>query len=157
MVLWFVATAVLSIAYVFRDPRFDYRGLIVGVLLPDVVDGLFGGARVLHSVVGVVSVLVIVMLTTIGRRPLRKQLIAVPIGMLCHLVFDGAFATDHVFWWPFMGGFDDAPLPLIDRGWWNVPLELAGIALCLLIWRRAQLHTPERRRAFLATGRLTLP
>jgi uncharacterized membrane protein YuzA (DUF378 family) len=157
MLFWFVATSVLAISWVFRDPRFDHRWLILGALLPDLVDGLFGGARVLHSVVGAVGVLIGVMLVTIGRRSVRKRLIAVPIGILCHLVFDAAFATDHVFWWPFMGGFDDAPLPSVERGWWNLPLELVGIAGCWWIWRRARLADPERRRAFVTRGALDLP
>ena len=76
MLLWFVATAVLTVHTVFRDPRFDHRWLIVGVLLPDVVDVWFGGARVLHSVTGAVIVLTVVMLATIGRRPLRKRLVS---------------------------------------------------------------------------------
>ena len=42
--LWFVSTAVLTVWFVFRDPRFDYRLLIVGSVLPD-LDGLFGGRR----------------------------------------------------------------------------------------------------------------
>ena len=33
MLLWFVATSVLTIHYVFTDPRFDHRPLVVGALL----------------------------------------------------------------------------------------------------------------------------
>ena len=104
MFIWFVTTAVLTIHVVFRDSKFDYRPLIVGALVPDLIDGPFGGAGVLHSVIGAVAIMVVVMLATIGRRQLRKMLIAVPIGILLHLVYDGAFAMDQVFWWPFMGG-----------------------------------------------------
>eukprot|EP01041_Mallomonas_annulata_P034474 gene34474-57248_t len=126
VLLWFVATSVLTIFFVFRDPRFDYRWLIAGALLPDVVDVWFGGARVLHSLTGAVGAMVLVMLVTAGRRPIRRRLLSLPIGVLLHLVFDGAFSATEVFWWPFMGGFDDASLPVAQRGWWNLGLELAG-------------------------------
>jgi hypothetical protein len=88
MVLWFIGTAVLSIWYVFRDPAFDYRFLIAGVLLPDVIDGLWGGARGLHSVTMSVVTLIAVMLLTIGRRVRRKMLLGLPIGMFLHLVYE---------------------------------------------------------------------
>jgi hypothetical protein len=154
MFLWFVATAVLTVHFVFTDPRFDHRFLIVGVLLPDVVDGITGGAWVLHSLTGAVGLLVVVMLATIGRRPLRKRLIAIPIGVLLHLVFDFAFTSTDVFWWPFTGGFDGAPLPVVERGWWNVLLEAIGAALLVWSYRRFGLADPERRRQFLRTGQL---
>jgi hypothetical protein len=31
---WFIGTAVVAVGMVFRDPRFDYRLLIVGSVLP---------------------------------------------------------------------------------------------------------------------------
>ena len=46
---WFIGTAVVTVWLVFRDPRFDYRLLIVGAVLPGIVDALLGGARVMHS------------------------------------------------------------------------------------------------------------
>lgn len=155
MLLWFVATSVLSVHYVFRDPRFDHRWLVVGALLPDVVDVWFGGARVLHSLTGAVGALVLVMLVTTGRRPIRKRLIAIPIGMLLHLVFDGAFDATNVFWWPFTSGFGDAELPVVSRGWWNVPLELAGAALLVWSWRLFGLSDPARRSLLRSQGQLT--
>ena len=155
MLLWFVATSVLTIHYVFTDPRFDHRPLVVGALLPDLIDAPFGGARIGHSLVGAVGLLAVVMLATAGRRPIRKRLIAVPIGILLHLVFDGAWAADHVFWWPFLGGFGDTALPIVSRGWWNVVLELAGAALIVWAWRSFGLADPERRRHAWRTGQLT--
>ena len=67
MLFWFVGTAVLSVWFVFRDPRFDYRLLVVGSVLPAVVDGFLGGARVLHSLTFSVALRVLVMLATAGR------------------------------------------------------------------------------------------
>ena len=102
--------------YVFRDPRFDVRPLALGAVLPE-LDGVFGGARVMHSLAFSLILLLVVMVATIGRRAARKRWLGLPIGTMLHLVFDGAWADAHVFWWPFGGwSFDDAPLPAVERG-----------------------------------------
>ena len=132
MFFWFIATAILTIAWVFRDPRFDYRLLAVGAVLPDVVDWPTGW-RAMHSVVTSIAVLAVVMLVTLGRKPIRKVLLGLPIGMFLHLVFDGAFTATESFWWPIGGwAFVDAPLPVVSRGWWNLPLEIIG---AFALWR----------------------
>jgi hypothetical protein len=126
MLLWFVGTSVATVWIVFRDPTFRFRLVVLGALIPDVVDGLTGW-RIAHSVVSVVAAMAIVMLATYGRRPVRKTWLAVVIGLFLHLVFDFAFASNELFWWP-LGGFDfaEAALPVVERGWWNVPLEAIG-------------------------------
>jgi len=154
VLLWFVGTAVVTIWLVFRDPRFDYRLLVVGSVAPPAVDVWFGGARMLHSLSFSVGLLVVVMLATVGRRPLRRTLLGLPLGTLLHLVYTGAWTDTSTFWWPFSGGFDDARLPIAGRGWWNVPLELAGLALIVWVVRTAGLMDPERRRHAWRTGQL---
>jgi hypothetical protein len=139
---------------VFRDPRFDYRLLIVGSVLP-LLDGVFGGARALHSVTVSVGLLAVLMVATAGRKPVRKMLLGLPIGMILHLVFDGAWSDTEVFWWPLFGtSFDDTALPLVDRGWWSVLLEAVGIAICTWLWRHNRLGDRARRSEFLHDGRL---
>lgn len=156
MLFWFVGTAVLSVWFVFRDTRFDNRFLVLGVLLPDVVDGIGGGARAFHSVTTSVVVLLVVMLSTVGRRPIRRRLLAIPIGLFLHLVFDGAFADTGTFWWPFAGlSFDGARLPVAERGWFNLVLELIGIALVAHIVRRFGLGDSERRERLWRDGSLS--
>jgi hypothetical protein len=158
MVFWFVGTAVVSVWFVFRDPRFDYRLLVIGSVLPAPIDAALGGARALHSIVVSVAVLALVMAITAGRKPIRRTLLGLPVGMLLHLVFTGAWTTSTVFWWPLFGlDFDDARHPVAARGLWNVPLELAGIAICWWIVTAAGLRDRNARHQFLATGRLSLP
>src|SRR4029079_13082137 len=102
--------------------------------------------------------LVVVVLGAVGRRPLRRNLLGLPIGMFLHLVFDGAWNNTAVFWWPLTGfAFDDDPLPELDRGVLTVLLEVVGIALCAWVWRTNRLGDRTRRRAFLHDGHLTLP
>lgn len=136
MMLWFVGTSVATVWIVFRDPMFPFRLVVLGALAPDVIDGV-SGLRVAHSVVSVVVAMTLVMGATFGRKPIRKTLLAVVIGLFLHLVFDFAFANTQMFWWP-LGGFDfvDDALPIVDRGWWNVPLEAIGAALA--VWTSRQ-------------------
>lgn len=152
---WFVGTVVCTIWFVFRDPGFDHRLLIVGAVLPALVDAPFGGARMGHSMVVVAALLVAVMLATPGRKPVRKMLLGLPIGMLLHLVFTGAWTDTDVFWWPVAGfGFADAAHPVAARGWWNVPLEVIGLGLCAWVVRRTGLGAADRRAWFIRTGQL---
>lgn len=158
MFFWFTGTVVAAVWFVFRDPRFDYRLVLVGAVLPAAVDAVFGGARVLHSITFSVVLLCVLMLATPGRKPIRKTLLGLPVGTLLHLVFTGAWTNTDVFWWPFFGfGFDGAPHPVRERGWWNVPLELIGLGLCWWIVSRSGLRDRQRRRLFWKTGQLDLP
>ena len=154
MFFWFIGTAILAVGFVFRDPRFDYRLLIVGSVVP-LIDGLFGGARALHSITVSIGLLALLMLATSGRMPIRKMLLGLPIGMFLHLVFDGAWNNTDVFWWPFTGvGFGDDPFPITDRGIISVVLEAIGIVLCVWLWRANGLRRSERRTAFMQNGAL---
>jgi hypothetical protein len=154
VLLWFLGTALVSVWFVFRDARFDYRPVFVGALLPDIIDVPFGQSRWAHSLTSAIAVMVIVMIITAGRKPIRKPLLGVPIGMMLHLVWDGAFSATEVFWWPFSGDWGDVQVPSIARGWWNVPLELIGAAILAWAWRTFGLNDSQRRQEFLRTGRL---
>jgi hypothetical protein len=151
---WFIGTAIMSVGLVFRDPRFDYRLLIVGSVIP-IGDGIFGGSKALHSVTVAILLLALLMVATAGRKPIRKMLLGLPIGMILHLVFDGAWNNTSVFWWPFFGvTFDDSRLPVIDRGLWGIPFEIVGIVLCVWLWRHNDFSDAARRRQFLRDGEL---
>jgi membrane-bound metal-dependent hydrolase YbcI (DUF457 family) len=152
MFLWFIGTAVISVWYVFRDARFDYRLLAVGALAPDAIDLPGGHARWAHSLTAAVATLVLVMLVTAGRKPIRRLLLAVPIGMLLHLVWDGVFASTHVLWWPFAGSWGNLRVPSLQRGWLNVPFELAGALMLAWMWRQCDLSDPRRRADLVRSG-----
>jgi hypothetical protein len=155
---WFIGTAIVTVWFVFSDPLFDYRLLVVGSVLPALVDAVFGGARLMHTLTSSVVLLAVLMLVTPRRSQIRRTLLALPVGTLLHLVFTGAWLDADVFWWPFTGwSFDDAPHPIAERGWWNVVLELVGLGLCWWVVERAGLRNRERRDQFWHTGRLVLP
>ena len=157
MVLWPAGVALGLVWLVFRDPAFDYRMVVVGALLPDLVDAPFGGARLAHTLLAAVAVLAVVMLSTRGRgrRRLRRSLLAVPIGMFAHLVADAMWARTETFWWPFLGGSLDGPLPAVDHGLTVLVIEeLAGAAIVAWCWHRFRLTDPGVRQRFLRTGHL---
>ena len=155
MLFWFVATAVWSVWFVFRDPKFDYRLVAIAALVPDLIDGLRGAVGPLHSVVTSIAVLFAIMIATAGRKPSRQRLLALPIGMFIHLIFDGAFSNTKTFWWPLTGiSLSENSLPSVERGTWNVPLEIVGVIGCVVAWRYFSLADKSRRTNFLKTGSL---
>lgn len=155
MFFWFLGTSFVAVWFVFRDDRFDYRVLALGALAPDIIDIVTGGVWVMHSVVSSVVVLAFVM--AIARRGSlrRRRWLALPIGMLMHLVFDGAFNSTETFWWPFAGfTFVNESIPSLNRMPLNILLELIGIALLGWMWKINQLSRRDNRARFLSTGRL---
>jgi membrane-bound metal-dependent hydrolase YbcI (DUF457 family) len=155
VILWPAGVALGLVWVVFRDPAFDYRMLVVGALVPDLLDAPFGGARLAHTLLGSVVVLAAVMLGTRGRRHLRRSLLALPIGMFAHLVADGMWARTTTFWWPFLGRSLTGRLPALDHGWVVLLFEeLVGGVLVVWCWRRFRLSDPTVRAAFFRTGHL---
>lgn len=156
MLIWFAATSVVLVAIVFRSPAIDYRTVVIGALLP-LVEAPFG-PRLLHSVVGAVGVLALVMLTTRHRRLLRRRLLGIPIGLMCHLVLDGSFTRTEVFWWPLSGTeFASGQIPELSHLGVSLVLEVVGIAVAFWAWRLFGLQDPAARQRFLHDGRLDLP
>lgn len=153
MILWFAACAVMGAWLVLRDQNFDYRLIAVGALLPDALDAVVGQRALAHTLAFAVGALALVMLLTMNRRPVRKRLIAIPIGLLAHLVLDFVFAQQQLFWWPAFGSwrsFALLPPPIV-----LVVRELIGLGVALQIVRRFGLRDADRRAAFLRTGRIT--
>ena len=154
MVLWFVGPAVLLVWAVLRSPAADYRVVAVGAVLP-LVELPFGEPRLLHSVTGAGALLAAVMVGARGQRVVQRRLLGIPIGLLMHLVLDGAWADAHAFWWPFLGtGWSTSELPELGRGGFGIVLELVGLFACWWGWRRFRLDEPERWRLFRHTGRV---
>lgn len=160
MFWWFVACAVVAVAMVFASSGVDYRVVALGSALP-LAENLTGSPWMLHTLGGSVVALAAVMALTAGRgrRLRRRRWIGLPIGMLVFLVAGGSWTRTALFWWPFAGGDGvghgippeyDRPLVVL------IVLELVGLAALAWTAHRFALSDPDRRRAFLTTGRLTL-
>ena len=156
MFLWFVGSAVVLVWAVFRDTAVDYRLVMAGAVLPDVVDAVLGGVGPAHTLLFSAALLAGVMVATGGRRRLRRRMLALPVGTFLHLVLDGVWARPDVFWWPVSGRvLVGDGLPSLSRPITVVVLQEAAGLVALVWWsRRFRLGEPERRRAFIRTGRL---
>ena len=155
MLLWYVGLSVLVVVNVFRSVGVDYRLVAVGAVLPLLVDAPVGHRWFGHSLAFAVTLLVVVMIATVGRpRLLRRRLLCVPIGVFCGLVLSGAFTADRVFWWPARGTTFGASalLPV----WWAVLIEeVVGLVGCWWLVGQFDLYLPGPRSEFLHTGRLS--
>lgn len=157
VLIWFAVLSVLMVAMVFRSPAIDHRFVVVGSLLP-LVEVAIGGPRLLHSVVGAVGVLVAVVLGTTQRRLVRRRLLGVPIGLMCHLVLDGSFTRTEVFWWPVTGAaFADGQIPELSHWRMSIVLELLGLVAAAWAWGHFALADPARRHHLIHDGRLEPP
>ena len=156
MLFWYAATAVLVIHYVFTDPQFDYRMLIIGSTVPVIGDITGGSLSALNSITIAVATLIVVMAITIGRRPRRRFLLGLPIGFLLHSVFGASWTTNKVFWWPF-GGFDlgASDATISSRGVTPLVLEVVGLGLTVWIMKKNQLQSWEQLRSWSRDGKLT--
>ncbi len=154
MLLWFAVLAPILVAEVFRSPMIDYRMVVVGAVAP-VGERLLGGANVLHTLLGSVIVLGLVMAATEGRRLVRRRWLGLPIGLLVHLVLDGTWTSKDLMWWPAFG-FDFAePVPEFTRPIAVViGMELVAVAAGVWAWRRYGLDDPDGRTRLLRTGQL---
>ncbi len=173
MILWHLGITVLVVRYVFRDPKMDLRWIMVGSLLPDLIDkplgsiwfhDTFGTHRLFaHALVFPVFLLFAAMAITRRGTALRRGAIAVVIGCFIHLVLDGVWTSPEAFLWPLFGfdfplvaGSDFASLvssslrsPLVWIG------EVLGLAYLWYLWRR-HLAAPGALRRFGRDGQIPL-
>lgn len=154
MLIWFLVLAPVSVAEVFRSPMIDYRLVALGAVLP--LAEVLVGARFLHTLLGAVVVMTVVMLATQQRRLVRRRLLGIPIGMFVHLVLDGSWTRTELFWWPAFGSdFGVRTLPEFDRPLVvGVILEVIGVGVAWWAHRRYGLDDPTNLRRLLTTGQL---
>ena len=109
MLFWHAGATVAFTRYAFRDPDMDLRFLVLGAVLPDLIDtpiGLvfwscFQTVRLAtHSLLLATMVLTAVMVVTRRGRP-RKLLMPLAAGVLLHLVLVGLLRFSSTFCLPF--------------------------------------------------------
>lgn len=156
MILWFAGVSFVFVWWVFRSPALDYRLVMLGSILP-IGDVVFGGPRVLHTLLAPVALMGVLMVATQKRRLVRRRWIGIPIGMMMHLVLDGIWARPQVFWWPFLGtDFGDGGLPEFGHPLGlSLLFEAIGVACLVWAWRAFDFSNPTIRDRFLRTGQLS--
>jgi inner membrane protein len=173
MLLWHLGATVAVVRYAFRDDRMDLRFLMLGAVLPDLVDTPVGALvfpstmsvrLVSHTLLVASLVMVVVVWRTRRGRP-RKRWMPVAIGMLVHLALDAMWASPETLWWPFLG-LEFTPSDAATFGglvsevladpvvWLG---EVAGAAYLIVLGTRGRLGDPAARRTFLKTGTVDVP
>ena len=175
MIFWHLGGTVALVRYAFRDPNMDLRMLLVGAVLPDVIDKPLGRVFMVggyengqlwgHTLLFSGALMTVILLATARSSPRRRLWFPLAVGTLFHLLLDAMFTKAETFWWPFLGAeFTDAPTGnLVDSVYanltnpWVVAMEIVGFIYLAWLWRRAQLADSEYRDLFLRSGRLTVP
>lgn len=169
MVLWHLGIATLIVYVTLGRRRIDYRMILIGAVLPDIVDGLLGlflfdgpaGRWIAHSVLAAIVVTVVIIL--VFKGDLRQSLFGLGVGWLLHLVADGMWQAPQTFLWPAFGGeFSRTPRepyswdlfldPIAHLTTWGA--ELVGLAILAWFWVAFRLGEDDRFRLFLADGYL---
>ncbi|MCP3974998.1 MAG: metal-dependent hydrolase [bacterium] len=173
MFFWHVAATIAITRYSFRDERMDLRFLILGAVLPDLIDtplGLAGFSRlesvrlISHSLLFAGIAMMWIVLATRRGRP-RKKWMPIAIGILIHLFLDTMWANPETLWWPVLGGSftpdgassagDYVAAVLQDPWVWLG--EAVGFTYLAVMARRAGLGQGTSRRLFRETGQINVP
>lgn len=154
MFLWFVGCSFAAVWSVFRSPALDHRVVMAASVLP-LLEVVAGRPMVLHTAIGASLIMAVVMVTLHGHRRWQRRWLGLPIGLYAHLVLDGTWADQRLFWWPFFGwDFHERALPEAGPVLLVVVQELAGLVALGWMVRTFRLTEPGRRREFLTQGRL---
>jgi len=156
VLLWFAGLSFVLVVAVFRDPALDERLVMAAATLPAALDLAVGGVRLFHTLAFPILLLATVMGATVGRRSLRRRLLALPIGAFVSLVLDGMWSSTRLIAWPLGGlSFGDEQLPTLGRPWpLRLAMEVVGLGACVWSVRRFRLLDARNRRRFLRSGRL---
>ncbi len=171
MLAWHLGASLWLFRWIFRDPKVDVRFLLLGAILPDLIDLPIGtvlladrystGELWFHSLtLAALYMAAVLLMTRRGRR--RRAFMALGVGWLFHLLLDGMWTDPQVFFWPFFG-WDIPPgeAPFWPLAWeramsdpWRWAKEAVGLGYLTWLWVATGLNRPERRRSLIETGRI---
>jgi hypothetical protein len=167
--LWHLGVAAVVTYVTLGRRRIDYRFILVGAVLPDLIDPLLGafffdgpaGRWLAHSLVAFLVVTLFVVTAFRGER--RLAVFGLAVGWLLHLVADGMWAAPETFFWPLFGtSFATSPAEPYSWSLFTAPAdhiwtwvgELAGAAALVWFWVAFDLGSEDRWRVFLKDGHL---
>jgi inner membrane protein len=166
MLFWHLGVTAAVVYATLGRRRIDYRVVLLGALLPDLIDVPLGrfllrdryGAHHLwgHTLLLVVVLSLVVMLFLRGET--ARRWFVLPMAALIHLGLDAMWSHPVAFYWPLFGtGFPREAL----GPWWHGLLrpveilkELVGLALLAYLVIGHDLQDRDHRREFLRSGRL---
>jgi membrane-bound metal-dependent hydrolase YbcI (DUF457 family) len=169
VILWHLGIAVALCYLTLGRRRIDYRYILVGAILPDVVDGILtlffdweAGRGIAHSIAALVLVWLVI-LFGVRDKDRRLQVFGIFVGWLLHLVADGMWNSPKTFLWPAFGTeFDVSPqepyswelftAPLDHLSTWGA--ELVGLAILVWFYVAFEMNKEDRLKLFLRDGYL---
>jgi hypothetical protein len=142
-----------------RDPDWDIRLLILGSLLPDIIDKPLGHLILPHNngriIVHSLLLAVILLLSALAYRPLMP----LSLGVSMHQILDGTFLYPKNSLWPIFGGFESTDYEIVE--WLYAFLkpyviieELVGISIIIFAAYRFGLFEITGLKRLARTGRL---
>lgn len=170
MLFWHLGANLWLFRWIFRDPKVDVRFLLLGAILPDLIDiplgtlilaGRYSTSELwFHSLLlPSVYMAAVLLLTRRGRR--RRAFMAVGVGWLFHLLLDGMWTSQEVLFWPFFGDIPTGEAPFWPLAWerawsdpWRWVREAIGLAYLAWLWVALGMKRPEARREVRESGRL---
>jgi hypothetical protein len=171
VLFWHIGASLWLFRWIFRDPKVDVRFLLIGAILPDLVDLPVGtvlfadrystGELWFHSLLlPIVYMATVLALTRRGRR--RRAWMALGVGWLFHLLIDGMWVNQEVFLWPFFGwAIPPGEAPFWPLAWeramsdpWRWITEAIGLTYLAWLWVSLGLNIREKRLLTVQTGRL---
>ncbi|HEX3326331.1 MAG TPA: metal-dependent hydrolase [Actinomycetota bacterium] len=168
MLLWHLGVGAALVYVTLGRRRIDYRFILLGAILPDLIDfplsfvfGWPGRRGPAHTLLAVVVVTVLVLVAFRGQR--RLSWFGLGVGWLTHLVGDGMWLVPRTFLWPAFGTrFGTTPPEPYAADLFVHPLshlltwggEVVGLVIVAWFWVAFQLGDPDRRRQFQRDGLL---
>jgi inner membrane protein len=146
----------------------DIRLLIIGSLMPDIIDkplaffGFGGGRSITHTLLVFLIVSSIALYFYLKQK--RTWLLAIAIGMVTHLVLDLIWEAPRVLFWPLFGWAFPAPAHSLGLSqiaiWWNTLLTDPGsditeaIGLLIILVLTWIILNQKNLKSFLLKGRI---
>lgn len=142
-----------------KDPNWDVRLLLLGSLLPDLIDKPIGhlilsennGRILTHTLLFAI----VLLFAALAYRPLMP----LSLGVSMHHILDGIFLYPRSALWPILGGFESTDYELIRWLYaflepYVIVEELIGISIILMIAYRFGLLDLDGFKRVARTGRL---
>lgn len=154
MFLWFAGLAFVIVASVFASPLIDYRLVVLGATMP-VIEMIYNGPWVMHSLAAPVALMILVMLVFSGKRLRQRRWLGLPIGMFLYLFLDRAWTKTDVFWWPISGiNRNNSEIPTWESPLIIIVMEIIGAIAIIYSVRKYKLLVKNNRLLFLRTGHI---
>jgi membrane-bound metal-dependent hydrolase YbcI (DUF457 family) len=167
-----ITLLLVFLVFTFLKEKIDYRFLVIGAVLPDLIDkpigqyllnDIFHNGRIFaHTIL---FILLLVVLAAYMERKHRFAGVSVlALGAIAHITEDQIWRSPGTALWPLLG-WEFPKRDVLDyAGYiWDALLhepsayvpEIVGLAIIAGFAWRFELYRPERVKAFLKTGRLS--